>query len=129
MLAKMLYGECRGVASEEQQAACVWVVLNRVDSGRGEFGARPLTISGVLTKRGAFAGYSSKHPVWDSLLALARDVLERWELEKAGELDVGRAIPADYLFFSGDGRGGNRFRREWKDTEYWGWTLDSPYET
>lgn len=28
-LAKMLYGEARGVTSKTEQAACVWVVLNR----------------------------------------------------------------------------------------------------
>lgn len=30
-LAKMLYGEARGVTSDTEKAACVWCVLNRVD--------------------------------------------------------------------------------------------------
>ena len=30
-LAKMLYGEARGVVSDTEKAACVWCVLNRVD--------------------------------------------------------------------------------------------------
>lgn len=30
-LAKMLYGEARGIASDMEKAACVWCVLNRVD--------------------------------------------------------------------------------------------------
>ena len=33
-LAKMLYGEARGIASDTEKAACVWCVLNRVDNPR-----------------------------------------------------------------------------------------------
>ena len=33
-LAKMLYGEARGIASDMEKAACVWCVLNRVDDPR-----------------------------------------------------------------------------------------------
>lgn len=35
VLAKMLWGEARGVKSVTEQAACVWCALNRVDMGYG----------------------------------------------------------------------------------------------
>lgn len=35
--------------------------------------------------------------------ALVLDVLGRWEEEKQGQENVGRTLPAEYLFFWGDG--------------------------
>jgi hypothetical protein len=126
MIAKMLYGECRGVASETERAACAWVLLNRVDADKREFGGA--AIASVLTKKRAFAGYKPGNPVKDELLCLAHDVLERWEREKAGERDVGRVIPNDYFWFTGAGCV-NRFRNVYKGSAYWDWLLASPYET
>ena len=122
MLAKMLYGECRGVKSDTEKAACAWVVLNRVDASGWSN-----TISGVVTARSQFVGYRTKNPVWPELLELAEDVLGRWEREKAGESNVGRVIPAGYYFFTADGRLGNRFRKDFKSKSYWDWSLPSPY--
>ena len=51
-----------------------------------------------------------------------------WGAEKAGEEDVGRTLPADYLFFEGDGAE-NHFRKEYEKTgETWDWSLPDPYE-
>lgn len=47
--------------------------------------------------------------------------------EKNGETDVGRVLPKEYTFFIGDGFE-NHFTDEWKSTDYWDWSLPSPYE-
>ena len=96
VLAKMLWGEARGVPSDTEKAACVWCVLNRVDQGMG-------TIVEVVTAPYQFVGYQEDHPVDPDLKDLCEDVLERWYREKSGETDVGRVLPSDYLFFTGDG--------------------------
>lgn len=122
LLAKMLYGEARGCCKAEQ-AACVWVVLNRVEDERW-----PDSISEVIRQPNQFTGYHDGNPVWPELLALAEDVVLRWAAEKDGEERVGRTIPADYYFWHGDGNR-NWFRQEFEDnTTTWDWSLSSPYE-
>lgn len=122
MLAKTVWAEARGVKSTAQQAAVVWCVLNRVDAGGyGE------TIAEVVSAPYQFA-YDPASPVTGEFLILAEDVLLRWGAEKAGEEDVGRTLPADYLFFEGDGVE-NHFRKEYeKNGETWDWSLPDPYE-
>ena len=95
-LAQMLWGEARGCALDNQQKA-VWCVLNRVDDPRF-----PDTIQGVLSQPSQFHGYSPNFPVWDELKEVARDVFTRWSLEKQG-VTVERELPAEYVFFTGDG--------------------------
>ena len=95
-VAKMLWGEARGCALDNQQKA-VWCVLNRVDDSRF-----PDTIQGVLSQPSQFHGYSPDFPVWDELKDVALDVLTRWSLEKQG-VDVARELPNTYLWFTGDG--------------------------
>lgn len=75
VLAKMLWGEARGVPSDTEKAACVWCVLNRVDQGMG-------TIVEVVTAPYQFVGYREDHPVDPDLKKLCEDVLERWYREK-----------------------------------------------
>lgn len=94
-LAQMLYGEARG-CTVDNQAKCVWCVLNRVDDARF-----PDTIQGVLSQPSQFHGYSPNFPVWDELKEVARDVLTRWSLEKQG-VTVERELPNTYLWFTGD---------------------------
>ena len=101
-IARTLYGEARGCSAYEQEQV-VWCILNRVDDSRF-----PGTVQEVVTQAGQFYGYSPEHPVWDSLYALAWDVLDRWEAEKTGE-ESGRNLGPEYLFFSGDGKS-NYFR-------------------
>ena len=95
-MAKMLWGEARGCALDNQQKA-VWCVLNRVDDPRF-----PDTIQGVLSQPSQFHGYSPDFPVWDELYAVALDVLTRWSLEKQG-VTVERELLPEYVFFTGDG--------------------------
>lgn len=124
-LAKLMYGEARGVASVTEQACVAWVVLNRVDAGQG-------TIMGVITAPHQFH-YIKSNPTVDDygrdLKALAADILSRWQREKNGETNVGRVLPSDYLFFHGKG-GHNWFRRQYKHNgHYWNYSLTSPYES
>ena len=104
-VAKMLWGEARGCALDNQQKA-VWCVLNRVDDSRF-----PDTIQGVLSQPSQFHGYSPDFPVWDELKDVALDVLTRWSLEKQG-VTVERELPNTYLWFTGY-NGSNHFREEY----------------
>lgn len=101
-LAQMLYGEARG-CTVDNQAKCVWCVLNRVDDPRF-----PDTIIGVVSAPGQFYGYSPNFPVWDNLYAVALDVLTRWSMEKQGA-NVARELPDTYYWFTGF-NGSNHFR-------------------
>ena len=131
MLAKTMYGEANvlrwygdkfGVSYQARQAAVAWVALNRVDAGG--FGE---DLYEVLTSPNQFA-YDPDAPVTDDLLELAWDVLYRWWAEKDGEMDVGRTIPPEYLYFDGDGKE-NYFRIEYQGTgDVWDWSLPDPYK-
>lgn len=122
MLARLIYTEARGVQSKTEQAAVVWVVLNRLGNpNRGH-----KTIAEVVTAPYQFA-YMAEAPVLPEFKELACDVLERWQAEKNGAADVGRVLPREYQYFEGDGER-NWFSKEWRSAEYWGWSLPSPYE-
>lgn len=122
MLARMIWGEARGIASDMEKAACVWCVLNRVDNP--DF---PDTVAAVLEQPYQFAGYSPDYPATEEHKAIAADVLTRWMEEQAGAADVGRVLPAEYLFFTGDGEH-NFFRTEYRGGVLWNWSLENPYE-
>ena len=47
-------------------------------------------------------------------------------LAQYGIKDVGRVLPADCLYFLGDGKR-NHFTNEWQSTDYWGWEMPDPY--
>lgn len=121
-LAKLIFGEAGVVPSTTEQAAVVWCVLNRVDDPRF-----PDTVLEVITTPSQFTGYSADNPVYEEYEALAADVLKRYHAEQDGDADAGRVLPADYCFFTGDGRR-NYFTNEWKSGDTWGWTLSSPYD-
>ena len=136
MLARLIYTEARGVKSKTEQAAVVWVVLNRLDNPN----RLQKTIAEVVCAPYQF-DYCPWAPVLPEFEALAEDVLERWECEKSDEVDVGRAtagspaspkgasriLPPEYQYFEGWG-GRNWFSAKWKSGEFWGWGLASPYE-
>ena len=121
MLARLLWGEARGVPSDMHKAAVVWCVLNRVDDPRF-----PDTVLEVLEAPYQFAGYSADYPVLPELATLAADVLIRYHAERDGGTNVGRVLPVEYLYFTGDGRN-NHFTIGWKDAETWDWCLQNPY--
>ena len=120
ILAKIVYREARGIEDKAHQAAVIWCILNRVDAGLGGD-----TIAEVATYPNAFA-WVPDTPVEQEFLLLAADVCERWNLEKAGASGVGRVLPKEYLYFTGNGEL-NYFTIEWKGTEIWDWSLESPY--
>ena len=124
MLARLVYCEGRGVASQTEQACIIWTVLNRVD-------AYGKSISETILAPHQFS-YKEDVPFYDDfdrdLRELARDVLQRWTLENMGEADVGRVLPSNYLFFAGK-NGHNWFRIGYTDTECWDYSLTSPYNS
>lgn len=121
-IAKVLYRECRGVPSKAEQAAVAWCILNRVDSNIPYF---PDTVLGVITQKNQFA-WDENAPLLPDLVTLARDVLIRWHAEGEGAEDVGRTLPAEYVYFVGDGRH-NNFSIEWRSGIYWTWDYADPY--
>ena len=123
MLARVIWGEARGVPSDMEKAAVVWCVLNRVDAARW-----PDTVAGVVTEPSQFAGYSPDYPATEELKAIAADVMTRWERERREGGDVGRVLPAEYFFFTGDGER-NYFRTEFIGGTVWDWTLSNPYSS
>lgn len=122
LISKTVYGEARGAETREK-AAVVWCILNRVDNDK-----KPDTIEGVVTQPYQFYGYKSYHPVDHEIKELVIDVLDRWVAEKNGEQDVGRVLPAEYLYFMGDGEY-NHFTKEYGSKKYWDWSLPNPYES
>ncbi len=118
-LAKTVYGEARGIQSITEQAGVCWCILNRVDGGYGG-------ITEVVTS-GAFYGYNKNNPTIDGygrdLCELAADVLNRWD-----KGSIGRVLPDDYYWFTGDGKH-NYFRNKFDSRNYWDWSLPSPYES
>ncbi|MCD8311246.1 MAG: cell wall hydrolase [Firmicutes bacterium] len=122
MLAKLIWGEARGVESTTEKAAVVWCVLNRVDAD-----TYPNTIAEVINQNKQFGGYDEDNEITDEHLGIAYDVICRWLTEKNGEgEDVGRVLPSEYIYFTGDGDR-NYFTVEWKSEDYWEWELPSPY--
>lgn len=119
MLSKVIYREARGLDATHR-AAVVWCILNRVDhEGYGD------TIQSVLTSPNQFAYYSNT-PVLSEHTEVAKDVVTRWLIEKKGYSNIGRVLPEDYLFFTGDGQF-NYFRQNFNSTTFWDWHLNSPY--
>lgn len=121
-LAKIVYREARGIKEDSHKAAVVWCILNRVDDGYwGD------NIVDVATYPNAFA-WVPDTPVDEELVDLVVDVITRWNQEKQGLSDVGRTLPKEYLYFTGDGSY-NRFTKEWGSTDYWDWSLPDPYNS
>ncbi len=110
MLARLIYTEARGVKSKTEQAAVVWVVLNRLDNTN----RLQKTIADVVCAPHQF-DYRPWAPVLPEFEELAADVLERWQAEKRATAgspaspggasrsakDVGRVLPPEYQYFEG----------------------------
>lgn len=123
MLARLIWGEARGIPSDMHKAAVVWCVLNRVDAE-----GWPDTVAETVTQPHQFAGYSPDYPATEEFKAIAADVLIRWEREKREGGEVGRVLPAEYVFFTGDGEV-NHFRTEYEGGMFWDWSLKNPYSS
>ena len=105
MIARVIWGEARGIRSQTERACIVWTILNRVD----HYG---WSIKKTITTRGQFY-YSSRFPVTQENLWLARDVLKRWNNERNGAKNVGRVLPRGYMWYAGNGRH-NVFRNRYR---------------
>ena len=80
-----------------------------------------------MRAKGQYA-FKENTKVYDSMLQLANDVLERWNLEKNGQAEVGRVLPKEYIYFAGR-NGHNYFRNKFSgDFTYWDYSLPSPYD-
>lgn len=134
-LAKTVTAEIGGLDMETafsttrmEEAAVVWCVLNRVDDKYVNGNAEQVTK--ILKKPHQFA-YHDWTKIHYGHEELVVDVIIRWQLEKSGLLeDVGRVLPAEYLFFHGDGKH-NWFRINYEDCtpdKYWDWALPDPYQ-
>lgn len=130
-MAQMTYGEGWITQSDTEMSWIMWCVCNRFDSG-DPFYRNCDSLYDIITQyygtdSQQFHGYDPNNPVEERLVNLARDVLDRWSAEKQGATDVGRTLPADYLWFWGDGWH-NHFTNDWKGgTEYDG-HLGTPYD-
>lgn len=122
-MARMLWGEARGVESTAEKAAVCWVVLNRVDDHK-----YPDTIQDVIKQAYQFHGYSPNNPVDDELLAIAEDVIARWQAEPSCLGNIGRVLPREYTHFFGNGRRNTFFYVDKNGRVDWDWSLPSPYE-
>lgn len=89
---------------------------------------KPDTVAEVVTQPHQFAGYSPDYPATEEFKAIAADVLIRWEREKREGGEVGRVLPAEYVFFTGDGEV-NHFRTEYEGGMFWDWSLKNPYSS
>lgn len=112
-IARTIWGEARGVADPDEQAAVGWCILNRLDAGFAD------TVLGVVSAPGQFAGYDASHPVTDEFAEMAREILVAHWREGQGERDVGRVLPKEYLYFASRGDGRNYFRTEYVGGMFW----------
>lgn len=121
LIARVIWGEAGYIKNKAEQAAVAWTILNRVDLWGKDIETT------VKSPFQFFYENGGTKPVPLPYVELAADVVIRWEREHAGETDVGRVLPADYLFYVGDGEH-NHFSKEWQSQEFWDWSLPSPYE-
>ena len=123
LVARTVWGEAE-VCDTTERAGVAWCILNRAD-------AWGLSIEEVITAEGQFHGYKPYGECPVEFYELAADVVSRWEREHAGEEDVGRVLPKEYLWFRADAEGlHNRFRNAF-DGDYDVWEfyyIVSPYE-
>lgn len=125
LIARTMWGEAVGVKNADgeaaiaEQAAVGWCILNRVDR-RGQ------SIEEVILQPNQFWCITWDDDIPKDMYWLALDVVSRWEREHAGCEDVGRTLPPEYEYFTGDGKR-NYFTIEWQGTDYWDWSLPDPY--
>lgn len=101
--ALLAWGEYSG-SDYAQRTAPIWCACNRAN-------AWGQTLEEVMHSD-AFHGLLTEREVPAEWYDLARETLARWELEKMGYIDVGRTLPSEYLYFSGNGEY-NTYRTEY----------------
>jgi hypothetical protein len=106
--AKMVWGEGRGLTRGEKELI-IWTVLQRMADPRW-----PNTISGVITQRGQFHGYSSRFPVCEDIVLIVRDVFEDWVAGASPLVLAPWARSAPYFFFASTNSNHNWFRENYR---------------
>lgn len=119
LIGRTIWGEAGGVKSKAERAAVAWCILNRV-------AATGKSVEEVVTAPMQFQGYRPNGECPQEHLDLATDVLMRWTVEQESGTEDGRVLPAEYLYFMGDGIR-NHFTTEYLGTDYWDWSLPNPY--
>lgn len=130
-MAQMVYGEGWVTQSDTEMSWIMWCVCNRFCSG-DPFYRDCESLYDIITQyygtnSQQFHGYDPSNPVEERLVNLARDVLDRWSAEKQGATDVGRTLPAECLYFWGDGQH-NYFTTEWQGGIEYDGHLGTPYD-
>ncbi len=123
-LAVLIEGEAKGQESLTEFSAPGWVVVNRT-----YFDECPDDIEGVIAQKGQFDGYTEGGTYSERSLWMAHDILARYDRELAGEEEVGRTLPKDYIFFYGDGEHNYFSVTEGGAAYVWGSECESPYES
>ena len=126
-LSRLLMGEAGGIPSKVEIACVAWTVCNQVDA-KGFAN----TLQGVMVPN-HFNGLRTLKSPSQTCSTLARDVLDRWSRERAGQTNVGRVLPRDYVYFMGDGKHNyfvNRYHNgsiAYCKKHAWNYSLPSPY--
>lgn len=121
LLAKLLYGESRGIPSEAEKAAVCWCVMNRTEDERF-----PNTVAQVVRQSGQFDGFDERNPVQSNLYLIALDVLNRYTAEVREGISEGRVLPRGYCYFLGDDTH-NFFYTDTTFADPWTWLVPDPY--
>lgn len=107
MLARLVYGEARGLDAYEQSLVC-FCVFNRVDDDRF-----PNSIGEVITQAKPcvqFDGYSHTHPITEDIHDIVVEAWNTW----ANELD--NPLPSRFVYFRAE-NGHNQFYTHWNGGE------------
>jgi hypothetical protein len=107
ILAKMVWGEARGCAADEQRLV-VWTVLQRVDADEWDD-----TVAEVVTAECQFKGYNENHPVDADIYEICATALTEWYNGMQPPTHETYAPTVPYYFFEGDGEH-NYFRENWR---------------
>ena len=128
MGARMVHGEAGGVKSITERSGCLWIACNRTISDDPFF---PDQLEEVIAQECQFYGYDPNGEFTEADYNLAIDVFERFYREQNGEtaVAVGRSLPVDYLYFTGDGEHNWFTKTQGGEPYVWGSQLVSPYKS
>ena len=117
MIAKVVWGEARGLGQTEQSCV-VWTILNRAE-------AWGKSVEAIITAPNQFY-YDPGFPTVDDhgrdIVPMVEEILTAWENED----DSIRTLPRGYFFYVGDGSH-NYFYADYNNPEYWDYAWGSPY--
>lgn len=122
ILAKIIYLYGHGVASQTQQAAVGWAVMNSIDDSSGA-----ADIGSIAPNFHYDASKPTRDDFGRDLMPLARDVIFRWKAGRAGYSNIGRVLPNgyDYVWSTGSTL---TFRTTADDSgRTWGFSWKTPY--